>query len=82
MIVLTGDENDMEISGLYICMTETRSTVGMNGLGVIGSSLHCEGTTKKGSTVDDNSVGTISLEMSVLEETGSSLDCDRCPQRH
>ena len=52
--------------------------MGMNELEVTSLGLHCEGTTEKGSIVDDNGVGTTGLGISGLGETDSSLRCDGC----
>lgn len=83
MIVSTCDKDGMGINGLHICMTEigsivgiNRSTMEINSLRVIGSSLWYEGAMEKRLTVDDNGVGIISLRISGLEETGSSLRHD------
>lgn len=73
MIVSTDNQNGIEISGLDICATETRSTVGINSLGVPGSSLHYEGETEKRTIIDDNRIRTTGLGMSSLGEIGSSL---------
>ena len=50
--------------------------MGISGLGEVGSILYRDGVTEKGSTIDNNHIGSTSLEMSNLEGIGSSLRCE------
>lgn len=70
---LIDNENGIKISGLDIFAAETGSTVGISGLGVIDSNLHCKKVIKKKSIIDDNDIGTIGLKISRLGVTGSNL---------
>lgn len=54
MTVSTGDKDGIKINSLDICTTEIRSKVGMNSLGITGSSMRCERATEKGLTVDSD----------------------------
>ena len=70
MTISRGDKNDMGISSLNICAIETKSIVGINSLGVTGSSLHCEGAMEKRLTV--NNVGCNVVTRDLLTESLSS----------
>lgn len=81
MIRLTGDKNEMGISGLDICATERRSKVGMSGLKITDSSLHCKKAMEKRSTVDNIGVGITGLRISKLGIISSSLCYERAREK-
>lgn len=62
------NENSLGISAI-----EIRLIVKMSGLGKTGLSQHYNKVTEKGSTVDNNGVGSISLGISSLGGIGSCL---------
>ena len=77
VIESTGEKNDIGINVLNIYIIKTRFTVGMNGLGINGSSLCYKEAIEKRLTVDNDSIKTTALKISGLGVTGSSLRYER-----
>lgn len=67
------DENSIRTSNLNIYTTKIESIVKMSSLEITGSSLYYKRKIEKGSTVNNNTVGTTGLRMSGWEVTNSSL---------